>query len=437
MATRTKPLLSAVSLASAAAIAVATPAIVPSVSTFSPHALSAAKVQLATFADLLSITPEDWNNVLFDGYGGAISPFGDPDFDWAAAFISPFVACDFDCLVNGPSGIAYLALDALINGNGTGYTNVLADPSKLYQPDPTKPNYNDYVKGNATWSVSAVNYFFEGGAGPGFAYLLAQPFGDQDSPLYNPTIAGLIVQAFNGLSSLTNYYIAAVDSVSKLAANVPLVGPYVYGALQAYLGPATSDEFFGAWGYFAGLSGILRYVTDVILTGGNPLPPYGDAVEAGAATRSAAAVTPAVVEATPVLEVSKPEAATEAGPAPEVAEVAEVKDSTPAVDAPESTPAVDAPESTPAAETPAVDTPAVSVPDSTPAEPEVKPVATPAAGAADEAEAPAPKTRKRPVRDAVEKVGKQLSAALGGSKAKAAADAGGADTAPSSADDVS
>lgn len=437
MATRTKPLLSAVSLASAAAIAAATPVIAPSMSSLSPHALSAAKVQLATFADLLSITPEDWNNVLFDGYGLAISPDQDPDFDWAAAFISPFTGCNFDCAVTGPSGIAYLALDALINGNGTGYENVLADPTKPYQPDPTKPNYNDYVKGNATWSVSAVNYFFEGGAGAGAAYLFAAPFGNPDSPLYNPTVAGLIIQAFNGLSSLTNYYVAAVDSVSKLAANVPLVGPYVYGALQAYLGPATSDEFFGAWGYFAGLSGILRYVTDVVLSGGNPLPPYGDvAADAGAATRSAAAVTPAVVEAAPAVEVSKPEAVS----APEAAavdgdvtEVAEVKDSTPAVDAP----AVDAPEATPAAETPAVDTPAVSVPDSTPAEPEVKPVATPAAGAADAAEAPAPKTRKRPVRDAVEKVGKQLSAALGGSKAKAAADAGDADKAPASADDAS
>ena len=446
MATRTNPFVSAVSLASAAAIAVATPVIAPSVSSITPHALSAAKVQLATFSDLLSITPEDWSNILFTGYGAAISPNQDPSFDWAAAFISPFTGCDFDCLVIGPSGVAYAALDALINGDGDGWADVLQDPSKPYQPDPDAPNYNPLVSGHSTWAPSAVNYFFEGGAGSGFAYLLAAPFGNEESPLYNPAIAGLITQAFNGLANVTTLWITGLDTISKLAAPVPLVGPYIYGAIQAYLGPSTSDEFFGDWGYFAGLSGILRYVTDVVLSGGNPLPPY-PVVEGAAATLAAAAAAPAAVEAVAAVEARTPEVAKDAAPALDATAVAdEAKDSTPAVDAPVvDAPAVDTPAvETPAVDTPAVDTPAVSVPESTPAAPEVKPVDTPAvdapvagAGESPAADAPAPAPRKRPVRDAVQKVGKQIGAALGGVKAKAGgADTGAADKAPAPAGDA-
>ena len=72
MATQTRPFLTrGVALASAAAIAVATPAIAPNL-TPPPTAVSAAEVELANFADLLSITAADWNNYFFVGWGGAI-----------------------------------------------------------------------------------------------------------------------------------------------------------------------------------------------------------------------------------------------------------------------------------------------------------------------------------------------------------------------------
>ena len=64
MATRTKSLVSAATLASAAAVAVAGTAIVPSLNLPTPHAPSAAKVQLATFADVLSVPAVEWTDLL-------------------------------------------------------------------------------------------------------------------------------------------------------------------------------------------------------------------------------------------------------------------------------------------------------------------------------------------------------------------------------------
>ncbi|MCB1289314.1 MAG: hypothetical protein KDB47_16810, partial [Mycobacterium sp.] len=323
MATQTRPfLMTGAALASATAIVAATPAIMPSMAAPAPLALSAAQaeVQLATFSDLLSITPEDWNYYFFDGWGQAISPNQDPDVDWFAQFLDPFSRCDFNCQVNGPSGVAYLALDALLNGNGYGIDYVngeLEDPSKPYQPDPDKPDYNPYVI--PPWGVSSVNYFFEAGAGSGVQYLLTQPFGDPASPLYNPDIAGLIYQVFQGSFNVTIATVTVLDTISKLAlANVPVLGPYIYGGIQAALGVYTSDEFFGDWGYFAGLSGVLRYSLDVVLSGGNPLPPYPpeptasasvlpsasatalEAVSAGASTPAAESAAPNVQDAAPV-----------------------------------------------------------------------------------------------------------------------------------------
>ncbi len=402
MATRTNPLVSAAVLASAAAIAVATPAIAPSVQLPSPHALQAAKVQLATFSDLLSVSATDWSNVFFGGYGEAISPNQDPDFDWAAAYVSPFTRCNFNCTVSGPSGIGYLALDALIDGNGSGYAPVLKDPTKPYN-DTTNP----YVGGYPTWSVSAVNYYFEGGPGPGTAYLVASPFGNPKSPLYNPTVAGLIMQVFQGLPVLTNYYVAGLDAIAKLAKQVPTVGPYIYGAINAYLGPQTADPQFGDWGYAAGLSGILRYVSDVVTTGGNPYPPYGPTPPAasGSAASVATLAAAAVPAAASAVAAPKVETVAESAPAARAAKdtapaVSEVEVSAPADSAPaDSSPAVSAPvvskpESAPevgeakASAPAAVDTPPVSTPEVKAAEepsvPEVKP-STPAADSAPEA----------------------------------------------------
>ena len=433
MATRTNPLVSAAVLASTAAIAVATPAIAPSVQLPSPHALQAAKVQLTTFSDLLSITATDWSNVLFGGYGEAISPNQDPNFDWAAAYISPFTRCDFSCKVNGPSGIAYLALDALLNGNGTGYA-------------PVYDSKGDPIAGYPTWSVSSVNYFFEGGPGPGTAYLVAQPFGDPKSPLYNPAVASIITQAFNGLANVTTFYVAGLTTLATLAKQIPAIGPYIYGAINAYLGPQTSDPKFGDWGYAAGLSGILRYVTDVITTGGNPLPPYGPQTSSAAATLAAAA---ALAPAASVVEAPKAEAAPasrsakDAAPAPEVKvsapadtkadnapAVAEVKVSAPV----ESKPVVtEVKDSAPAVDTAPANKPAVEV--KVPEAPSVPDVA-PSAPAAPEATGPSSQEIKN-IEKEIAKTEKEIAKADATSSASTAGSAGGSSAGVSESNAVS
>jgi hypothetical protein len=423
MATRTNPLVSAAVLASAAAIAVASPAIAPSVLQPTPHALAAAKVQLTTFADLLSITPEDYSTILFSGYGEAISQNQDPDFDWAALYLAPFTKCNFNCKVNGPSGVAYAMLDALINGNGTGYA-------------PVEDADGNYIKGYPTWNVSAVNYFFEGGFGIGSGYLVTSPFGNPKSPLYNPTVAGLLVTALQGLPALTTYYVAGLTAIAKLAQQVPTVGPYVYGAINAYLGPQTSDPKFGNWGYAAGLSGILRYVTDVITTNGNPYPPYGSATPAASVATLAAAAVPAAART--VADAPNVVAAAESAPATGIAKVsaaqASVPESAPAREAKVGTPAVseakvvapvvgEAKVSAPAeVGTPAVSTPAPDLkPVEAPSVPDVKP-STPAGDTTPEAPAP--------VKDLGKEIAKAEapSAGAGGSKSDASdSKSGGAD----------
>jgi hypothetical protein len=325
-----------------------------------------------------------------------------------------------------------MALDALINGN-----------------TPTTPG--DEVK------VSAVNYFFEGGASPGAQYLVSAPFANPASPLYNTTIASAIALAFQGAYALTTLYVQALDTISLLAVNgltfpisVPAgdftVGDYIYGGIQAYLGPNTSDEFFGDWGYYAGLSGVLNYVLDVISTGGNAFPPYGPPVTTPAAsTRSAAALATSVVAATSASAdtVSATSASTDSVSATPVAVKAEVASpkagDTPSVEA---TPA----DATPADSTPADSTPAASgsteavaeatSADTTPAPTDTTPaVDSPSSAVADStadstpaatkpADAPA-KASKRPVRNAVERATKKIASAIGGAAAKAAPAAGG------------
>ncbi len=473
MAIRTKPLISAAALTSAAVVAASTATVASTASAPTPPALSAAQVQLTTFSDLLSITPEDWSNILFTGWGFAISPNQPVDLDWAAAFISPFTNCDFNCAVIGPSGVAYAALDALFNGNGAGIENVngiLQNPDLPYQPDPDKPNFNPYT--TPPWSVSSINYFFEGGAGSGVQYLVTQPFGDPASPLYDPVIATLIGRAFLGVDNVSVTYIQALDLISKLAIdNVPFLGSYIYGGIQAYLGPNTSDEFFGDWGYFAGLSGLLRYAVDVVLSGGNPFPPYGPPTETAAAASVPASAAVAASEAVSLVEsASSDEGATapaeqaadsatveapadvvetEAAPtetaadietdiaAVETAEVAPV-----AVDAEIASVGIDevAPVEVAEVETAADVAPAGITPvEITPVEPpaEVEGV-TAGVGVVDAAEsapssAPAKRSPLRSARGAVERAAKSLSSAVGASKAEKAGSASKAEKAGAAA----
>ena len=461
MAIRTKPLISAAALASAATVAVSTQAVASTRSLPTPLALSTAQVQLTTFSDLLSITPEDWSNILFTGWGFALSPNQPLDIDWAAGFISPFTNCDFNCAVTGPSGVAYAALDALINGNGAGIDTVngiLQDPSKPYQPDPDKPDFNPYT--TPPWGISSVNYFFEGGAGSGVQYLVTQPFGDPASPLYNPEIATLIGRAFLGVDNVSVTYIQALDLISKLAIdNVPFLGSYIYGGIQAYLGPNTSDEFFGDWGYFAGLSGLLRYATDVILTGGNPFPPYGPPT---ATDPAETALASAAVPATEAVSLTESTAVDQSAEAADVTDAASAEASEASVDAAAAPSdiegdiaAVDTAEAQTTAEIAAVDTTAVdttavetatdivevqTAPDVAPVEttPDITPVevpaevddaatSVPAADVADSAPAgAATKTPGRAARGAMERAAKSIASAVGGSKAAKSTTAGAA-----------
>lgn len=404
MATQTRPFLTrGVALASAAAIAVATPAIAPNF-TPTPTALSAAQVELTTFADLLSITPADWSNYFFEGWGGAIGPIQvDPQTTEADYWIPQ---CNYDCTIPGISGLAYLALDALINGNGAGIQNtggILEDPDLPYQPDPTKPNYNPYT--TQPWGTSALNYFFEGSLSTGLQYIAQSPFAP-GAPLANEQIFNAIYLAFQGSYALTTLYLQALSTIAVLASSVPLVGEYVYRGIGSYIGPAfsTVDSVYD-YSSYAGIPGILRYVSGVILSGGNPNP-YPTAPPEPTAAVSAASVATPVVAA---LKADAPKAAVEAPQAEAVssedgagsseagteAPVADVEAPT-AGDSAEADVSVTESTETPADTTAAVESPSSAV-----------------------AEAPA-RTAKRPVRNAVERATKKIASALGGSTSGAA-----------------
>lgn len=418
MATRTKPLITAAAFASAAAIAIASPAIAPNLAP-APNALSAAQVDLTSFATLMSLTYDDYITAFFQGYGYTITPNQPEDIDWAAAYVG--TGCDFSCAVDGTSGVAYMALDALLTGN-----------------TPQTPQEDVTVK--------AVNYFFEGGFSSGVQYLVSAPFGNPASPLYNPTVAGAIALAFQGAYALTTLYIQALDTVALLAYNgVPVLGPYIYGGIQAYLGPNTVDEFYGAYGLYAGLSGVL----DWALLGFPVLPPPPTAAAAAVSPRTVAALATSAlaaksastdtVAATPVstdtvaatpAEVAVPKAG-DTPPAEATPADSNPAESTPAAggstEAVAETTADTTPAPAPADTTPAVDSPSSAVADAAadtnPAD--TKPADTKPA-ATKPAEAPAKASRQaRPVRSAVERATKKIASAIGGSAAKTAPAAGG------------
>jgi len=331
MATQTLPFFkTGAALASAAAIAVASPAIAPNL-TPTPNALSTAQVELTTISDLMSIPAYEWSNVLFgqDPYGGAISTS-----QYSGLIIEPYASsCTGSdgagvCTVGGVSGVAYLALDALINGNGAGWDNIngiLENPDEPYQPDPDQPNYNPYT--TPPWSVSAVNYLFEpqyyiqlgngsvfsfqsveAGLSAATQYVLQATLGTA-FPALSPVISAL----FYGPYLVTIAYTTALNAVADAVVNVPLVGPYVSDSILAYLGRLATES--GAL-YIEGLSGVLQLWSNW-LTGAEPLPTAATATTAASlapaaratslATSVAAATSTAADSATSAVEASEVE----------------------------------------------------------------------------------------------------------------------------------
>ena len=393
MASQTRPLLmTGAALASAAALVVATPAITPALNQASITVANGG-YNLATFSDIFTIPSGEWIASYFQGYGGIVGPNNPlPLEPWASG-------CDGNCFIAGWSGVSYLALDALINGNGEGWEN------------------------NADWGVGAVNYFFEGGTpGAGVEYILQESIGAA-----NPVLGVLITLIFAGPQLVTVVYDNAIQLLSEAALNLPVIGDYVYGALNAYLGPASLDPNFRF--YTDGLTGILNYTIDV-LTGNAPPSPAPTAESAAALAAAPAAAAPALSgrAAAPVVEANVPVAAETAAPsaADAVETAAAETESAPAgsadaateavtgeaatetaAETTEAAPAVDSPVDAPAAESPAIESPRETAAETGTETPADNPV----------------KTRKRPIRDAVEKVSTAIGSALKGSKAGETADA--------------
>jgi hypothetical protein len=332
MATQTLPFFkTGAALASAAAIAVASPAIAPNL-TPTPNALSTAQVELTTISDLMSIPAYEWSNVLFgqDPYGGAISTG-----QASGLIIEPYASsCTGSegtgvCTVGGIAGVTYLALDALINGNGAGFDNIngiLENPDEPYQPDPDQPNYNPYT--TPPWSVSAVNYLYEpqyyiqlgngsifsfesvsAGFSAASQYVLQATLGTA-FPALSPVISAL----FYGPYLVTIAYTTALNAVADAVVNVPLIGPFASNSILAYLGRLATET--GAL-YIEGLSGVLQYWGNIV-TGAEPFPTAATATTAASLApaaratslvNSVAAVTSTAADsATFVVEASEVEA---------------------------------------------------------------------------------------------------------------------------------
>lgn len=419
MATQTRPfMITGAALAGAAAIVAASPAIAPNFA-LAPTALSAAKFQLTTFSDVFTIPSATWISSYFQGYGGLIGPTGTYP-DQVPDKYAP--GCYNNCYAYNLPGMAYLATDALINGNGQGWDDA------------------------ANWSTSAINYYFEGneyyGVSPALQYLADNAVGG------NQVVQTLIDLFFAKPSSFAQIFTAAMSATAALVSQVPLVGPYVAGGMYAYLGYN---------GYTPGLSGVLNYVIDLVT--GNITPPAASTSAAATALAAAVAAPAAALQSTVnrALNPAKAAAPAVSVAAPSAAEVATVKpvttvsdavatgkaDASVKTDKSESTestgsdatsastetepaeteateikPEVKTADTKPADTTPADTTPAATKPaDTASSVAEAAKASTPAATKPAESSA---KTRKHPVRDAVQKATKQIQSALGGAKAGAA-----------------
>lgn len=440
MATRSKPLVSAAALASAAAIAAAYPVMDPNFGVPTPLKLSQAAVQLTTLADVFTIPAVEWTDVLFGntGWGGTLGPesygpaFAEPqDAFLQPAYVNPWAAnCNNNCFSAGLSGVAYMFFDALINGNGNGY--------------------DDYEN----WNIGIVNYLFEpettwiigGGSSPtvqfvnnGFSaatwYALQGTLGQAIPSLTIP-----IAAAFWGPTNLSVFYNLGLSVVAGVVSLVPGIGPFIGNSIFAYLGdlviPGSNPPAF----YQYGLSGTLNYWVD-IATGAVPWPSAAVAAPPAAATVAATTATEEVAAPVGDAKESGSGDSDSAKAAPATSEGTEK--STPAESAPvetptEGTPAGTTAESTPvesAAEESTAETPAeapAKVADAVPAESTSDAVAdVPAADTTNSAPAEAPvekpvKAPKRPVRDALDKVSKSIASAIGSAKGAKAAKSGAA-----------
>lgn len=292
MASRTKPLISAAALASAAAIAVATPALSPSLGVPSPAALSKAAYELTTFADVLSVPPEVWTDLLFGNtdWGGTLSEetFGP---DWAApqdalgqpSYVNPWATyCNGNCTQSGIPGVSYLFWDALVNGNGNGFDDV------------------------DNWPIGLVNYFAEPNgvriSGPGSSptyqfenygysaaswYVLQGTLGQAIPELQVP-----IAALFWGPTNATVGYNLALTTVAGLLQAVPIAGPLAGNTILAYLGDLPIDPDNPSLGFYQyGLSGALNFWVD-IATGASPYSPFTP-VDPDPAPKEAAALVAA------------------------------------------------------------------------------------------------------------------------------------------------
>ena len=417
MATQSWPLMNkGVALASAAAIAAATPAIMPTLDV-PTHALATAEVQLANFADVMSVPPGVWSDILFGNtsWGDILSEdvYGP---EWAApqteflqaGYVNPwalYCGGSGTCNATGISGVAYLFFDALVNGDGSGFEN------------------------SDTWKVGFVNYLFEpaavfqigGGSSPGLQFVSA---GLSAATWY--ALQGTIGQAFPELTvPIASFFYGTLNVsvaynlvgvlIAQALSVVPLIGPFLGNSVLAYLGDLENPSTPGT-PYQFGLSGTLNYWVD-ILSGAAPFP-TAEAVPAEAAT----ALASATASATSAALKSDIAQATEAA-APEASPAVEVAEASPAVEvAPVEVAPVEVAPVEVAEATPAVEVAPVEVADAGPVAEAPESVATSAADlpAVEVADIAAVKAPKRPVRSAVERAAKSVRSALGATKADTA-----------------
>lgn len=388
MATNTRPfLMTGAALASAAAIVAGTPYLMSSVTTPTTLALSQAQFEMTGFAELLALTPTDVADAFFQGYGGLVGnqegldndPYADASWNIWAPGCAGEAGDPGNCYIAGLSGVAYQALDALINGG--------------------------------TDNVNALNYFYEAGFSAGSEYLLQSSFGAA-----NPILSTIIQLAFLGPALVTQVWNTAWATAASLINVVPVVGPVIAEEIDAYLN--------GYGEVPPGLSAVLAYTVDLIA---GILPGSTAATSAAALAAPAAAAAAATAPVTRALKAAAAKAEVAPAAASEVSAEKAAVDTTVAdnVKADETGTEVKADAGT---EAPGSDS---VKPDAS----ETAAVETPAAGqteTATEAPAPkadtAPKTRKRPIRAAVEKVTTGISDALKGAAgtgaAGSAADAG-------------